>query len=71
MGSKEQHGEHLPTGADDFLVVEVCRRVAEAADVPLAVAPSVWCGPAEHRMSFGGAAAGRTDRGHPLLQGRA
>nr|WP_324614129.1 creatininase family protein [Streptomyces sp. XY152] len=51
VGSNELHGEHLPTGVDDFLAVEVCR---EAAVVPMAVTPSVRCGSAEHHMPFGG-----------------
>ncbi|WP_229820854.1 MULTISPECIES: creatininase family protein [Streptomyces] len=54
VGSSEQHGEHPPTGVDDFLAVEACRKAADAADVPMVVAPSVWCGLAEHRMPFGG-----------------
>ncbi|MCX4993582.1 creatininase family protein [Streptomyces sp. NBC_00568] len=55
IGSTEQHGEHLPTGVDDFLAAEVCRRAAAAAaPLPVVVAPSVWSGLAEHHMPFGG-----------------
>jgi creatinine amidohydrolase len=28
VGATEQHGPHLPTGVDDFLAAEVCRRAA-------------------------------------------
>ncbi|MDQ7807565.1 creatininase family protein [Amycolatopsis sp. A133] len=56
VGSTEQHGAHLPTGVDDFLATQVCLRAAALAGarVPVVVAPSVWCGLAEHHMAFGG-----------------
>ncbi|ANP50796.1 creatinine amidohydrolase [Streptomyces griseochromogenes] len=57
VGSTEQHGPHLPTGVDDFLSTEVCRRVAAiliARHRPVVVAPSLWCGLADHHMAFGG-----------------
>ena len=56
VGSMEQHGPHLPVGVDTILTEGVCRAGAEAAagDVPVVVAPTVWCGMAEHHMAFGG-----------------
>jgi creatinine amidohydrolase len=56
VASTEQHGPHLPTGVDDFLCSEVCRRVAAelAPDVPIVVAPTVWFGLADHHLPFGG-----------------
>ncbi|WP_069166201.1 creatininase family protein [Nocardia altamirensis] len=56
VGSTEQHGPHLPTGVDDFLADEVCRRAAEYACTrrDVVVAPSVRFGLAEHHMAFGG-----------------
>jgi creatinine amidohydrolase len=56
VASTEQHGPHLPTGVDDFLCSEVCRRTAAAlvADCPVVVAPTVWCGLADHHVAFGG-----------------
>lgn len=56
VGATEQHGEHLPTGVDDFLAAEVCRRAAELAapDAPVVVTPSVWFGLSEQHMPFGG-----------------
>ncbi|MEQ8344376.1 MAG: creatininase family protein [Sneathiellaceae bacterium] len=61
VGSTEQHGPHLPTGVDDFLATEVCRRVAlkvgaerPAALSPVIVAPGLWCGLADHHTAFGG-----------------
>lgn len=54
VDSTEQHGAHLPTGVDDFLATEVCHRAAALVGdhAPVVVAPPVWCGLAEHHMSF-------------------
>jgi creatinine amidohydrolase len=56
VASMEQHGPHLPVGVDTFLCEAVCRGGAEIAvkDVPVVVAPTLWCGMAEHHMAFGG-----------------
>ena len=56
VASMEQHGPHLPVGVDTFLVEAVCKGGAEIAvkDVPVVVAPTLWCGMAEHHMAFGG-----------------
>ncbi|GHF40245.1 creatinine amidohydrolase [Amycolatopsis bartoniae] len=68
VGSTEQHGEHLPTGVDDFLATEVCRRAAALASVPVVVAPSVSCGLAEHHMAFGGTLTLSLSTLHALLR---
>ena len=56
VGSMEQHGPHLPVGVDTFLSEGVCRATAEAiaGEMPIVVAPTLWCGMAEHHMAFGG-----------------
>jgi hypothetical protein len=56
VASMEQHGPHLPVGVDTFLCEAVCQGGAEIAvkDVPVVVAPTLWCGMAEHHMAFGG-----------------
>jgi creatinine amidohydrolase len=56
VGSMEQHGPHLPVGVDTILTEGVCKAGAEmaASVVPVVVAPTVWCGMAEHHMAFGG-----------------
>jgi creatinine amidohydrolase len=56
VASTEQHGPHLGTGVDTFLVTEGCRRVAVkvAEKRPVVVAPTVWMGLAEHHIAFGG-----------------
>ena len=56
VASTEQHGPHLPTGVDDILVTEVCRRTVRLmpAHAPAVVAPTVWCGLADHHLAFGG-----------------
>jgi creatinine amidohydrolase len=56
VASMEQHGPHLPVGVDTILCEGVCKAGAEAAAdaVPVVVAPTLWCGMAEHHMAFGG-----------------
>ena len=56
VASMEQHGPHLPVGVDTFLSEGVCKAAAEAiaAETPVVVAPTLWCGMAEHHMAFGG-----------------
>ena len=56
VASMEQHGPHLPVGVDTILSEAVCQAAAEAvtAELPVVVAPTLWCGMAEHHMAFGG-----------------
>ena len=55
VASIEQHGPHLPVGVDTILCSGVCKAAAErAADIDVVVAPTLWCGMAEHHMAFGG-----------------
>ena len=56
IASMEQHGPHLPVGVDSILCEAVCREAAEAVapEFPVVVAPTLWCGMAEHHMDFGG-----------------
>ena len=56
VASMEQHGPHLPVGVDTILCEGVCKAGAEraAGNVPVVVAPTLWCGLAEHHMAFGG-----------------
>lgn len=55
VASMEQHGPHLAVGVDTVLCGAVCRRAAElAGDIQVVVAPTLWCGMAEHHMAFGG-----------------
>ena len=56
VGSMEQHGPHLPVGVDTFLSEGVCKAAAEAvaAEMAVVVAPTLWCGMAEHHMAYGG-----------------
>ncbi|MCU4181345.1 creatininase family protein [Bosea sp. BH3] len=55
VASVEQHGPHLPVGVDTILCGGVCKAAAElASDVEVVVAPTLWCGMAEHHMAFGG-----------------
>ena len=56
VASMEQHGPHLPVGVDTILCESLCALAAEAvcAEMPVVVAPTLWCGMAEHHMAFGG-----------------
>lgn len=56
VASMEQHGPHLAVGVDTVLCEGVCRLAAESAspELPVIVAPTLWCGLAEHHMAFGG-----------------
>lgn len=55
VASIEQHGPHLPVGVDTVLCSGVCKAAAERArDIDVVVAPTLWCGMAEHHMAFGG-----------------
>jgi creatinine amidohydrolase len=56
VASMEQHGPHLPVGVDTILCEAVCEAAAEVAreTTPVVVAPTLWCGMAEHHMDFGG-----------------
>jgi creatinine amidohydrolase len=70
VASTEQHGPHLPTGVDDFLCTEVCRLTAAelAPDCPVVVAPTVWCGLADHHVAFGGTFTLSLGTYHALLR---
>jgi creatinine amidohydrolase len=56
VASMEQHGAHLAVGVDTVLCEAVCRLAAEAVmgEMAVVVAPTLWCGLAEHHMEFGG-----------------
>jgi creatinine amidohydrolase len=56
VASMEQHGPHLPVGVDTILCEGVCKAAAEIAakTTPVVVAPTLWCGMAEHHVAFGG-----------------
>jgi creatinine amidohydrolase len=56
VASMEQHGPHLPVGVDTILCEGVCRAAADRIrhQTPVVVAPTLWCGMAEHHMAFGG-----------------
>jgi len=52
IGSLEQHGPHLPIGTDSITAVEICKNVAQKAEV--LVVPVVLGGLSEHHMGFPG-----------------
>ncbi|MFH8625910.1 creatininase family protein [Streptomyces vietnamensis] len=70
VGATEQHGPHLPTGVDDFLASEVCRRAAALASehTGVVVAPPIPIGLSEHHMPFGGTISLTLPTFHALLR---
>ena len=56
VASTEQHGPHLATSVDTILCGEIAKRAARrmADKKPVLVAPTLWCGLAEHHMPLGG-----------------
>lgn len=55
IASMEQHGPHLPVGVDTILCEAACKAGAERASTAnVVVAPTLWCGMAEHHMAYGG-----------------
>jgi creatinine amidohydrolase len=70
VASTEQHGPHLPSGVDDFLGTAVCHRTADylAPDHLAVVAPTVWCGLADHHVAFGGTFTLSLSTYHALLR---
>jgi creatinine amidohydrolase len=71
VGSTEQHGPHLPVQVDALLATEVGRRAAQKVlpAEPVVVAPTVWCGLAEHHMDFCGTFTLDFPTFHALLRG--
>lgn len=71
VASTEQHGPHLATGVDEILCGEACRRAARRVDgggMPIVVAPTLWCGLAEHHVAFGGSFTLTLATYHALLR---
>jgi creatinine amidohydrolase len=55
VASMEQHGPHLSVSVDTVLCERICLAAAErATGNQVIVAPTLWCGMAEHHMEFGG-----------------
>jgi creatinine amidohydrolase len=50
----EQHGPHLPIMTDTCIVTAIAERVAQAASVPVLVAPTVCYGASQHHFPFPG-----------------
>jgi creatinine amidohydrolase len=52
----EQHGPHLPTGHDTFIVDEIAQRAADRAGdgIDVVIAPALAFGSSDHHLPFGG-----------------
>jgi creatinine amidohydrolase len=53
-GAVEQHGPQLPLGTDCFIAEELARRIADAIEGPVVVAPVVPGGLSTHHLAFPG-----------------
>jgi creatinine amidohydrolase len=53
VGAVEQHGPHLPTGTDLFIVDELARRAAALVSTHTVVAPAITLGSSHHHLPFG------------------
>lgn len=54
LGSTEQHGPHLPAGADTMIATAVARAVAARLPGPVLVAPALWYGASGEHQGFPG-----------------
>jgi creatinine amidohydrolase len=68
VGATEQHGPHLPTGTDSFAVERIARGAAEAAAVPVVVAPTLPFGSSSHHIPFGGTMSVATETYYRLVR---
>ncbi len=55
VGAVEQHGPHLPTGTDFFIISHVARQAAQqaSAHIPILLAPTMPFGSSHHHLPFG------------------
>ena len=69
IGATEQHGPHLATGMDYFMVEWLARRAAEvaSAQIPIVVAPALPFGSSHHHFVFGGTLSLKTETYYRVL----
>lgn len=69
IAAVEQHGPHLPVGADWIIVEYVARAAAAAAAqrIPMVVAPTLPFGSSDHHLPFGGTISFSTTVYYQLL----
>lgn len=69
LGATEQHGPHLPVGADDMLASAVLRYTLElVADLELLVLPTLWCTKSNEHMAFPGTLSLRSETMIAVIQ---
>jgi len=54
VAAVEQHGHHLPVFTDSMLLGEVVRRVGDAMQNRVLIAPLMWLGNSHHHIDFPG-----------------
>lgn len=69
LGATEQHGPHLPVGADNMLASAVLRHTLElVTDLELLVLPTLWCTKSNEHMSFPGTLSLRSETMIAVIQ---
>jgi creatinine amidohydrolase len=71
-GATEQHGPHLPTGHDTFMVGAIARQAGTLAatrtETPIILAPTVPFGSSDHHLPFGATLSLRTETYRAVVQ---
>ena len=70
LGATEQHGPHLPTGTDLFVVEALAAEAATIASeqIPVVVTPSLPFGSSDHHFVFGGTISLGTETYYRVLR---
>jgi creatinine amidohydrolase len=70
LGATEQHGPHLPTGTDLFVVEALALEAAKIASeqIPVIVTPSLPFGSSDHHFVFGGTISLGTETYYRVLK---
>jgi|SRR5690606_11633718 len=69
-GATEQHGPHLATGHDTFVVTHIARKASEraAAACDVVLAPALPFGSSAHHLAFGGTLSLSTDTYYQVVR---
>ncbi|GGD98386.1 creatininase family protein [Paenibacillus nasutitermitis] len=54
VGSTEQHGPHLPTDTDTFIVDHLAKELERENSQTILLTPTMWLGHSPHHLDYGG-----------------